>query len=63
MGHLSKKESNRMRFYTNTKFLLDIWKELTEMNHKQLEVLKKVLFDEVMRERNILTLRTQYIFT
>ena len=41
MGHLSKTELNLTRFSTNPKFLLDLWKYLSELNLKQLEVLKK----------------------
>ena len=41
MGHLSKTELNITHFYTNPKFLLSLWKDLAEMNLKQLEVLKK----------------------
>ena len=39
-----------------------LWKDLAELNQKQLEVLKKT-FSEVIQERNIWPLRTQYIFT
>ena len=62
-GHFSNTELNLTHFYTNPNFLLDIWKYIAELFQKQLEVLKKVLFGEVMREINIRTLRTQYIFT
>ena len=63
MAHFSNTELNIVHFYTNPNFLLDIWKDLIELFQKQLEVLKKILFGEVMWERNIWPLRNQYIFT
>ena len=63
MGHFWKTNLNLRYFYTNPKFLLALWKYLTELNQKQVELFKKVHFGEVMREINICPLRTQYIFT
>ena len=49
MGHFSKTELNITHFYTNPKFLLALWKDLTEPNQKKVGLLKKtVLFGEVM---------------
>ena len=63
MVHLSKKELNLTHFYTIPDFLLTLWKDLAELTLEKLEVLKKKTFDEVMCKRDILLLRTQYIFT
>ena len=41
MGQLSKTELNLTHFYTNPNFILALWKDLAELNQKQLEVLKK----------------------
>ena len=43
--------------------LLALWKYFNDLNQKQVELLKKELSGEFMRERNIWPLRTQYIFT
>ena len=63
MGHFSKAELNLTYFYTKPKCLLVLWKDLSKMFQEQHGVLKKSTFGEVMRERNICPLRTQYIFT
>ena len=60
---LLKTELNLSHFYTNPNLLLALWKDLAELNQKQLEILKNVLFGEVMREINIWQLSNQYIFT
>ena len=52
-----------MHFYTNPNFLLALWRDLANLNHKQVKLLKNVLFVEVIWERNIWPLRNQYIFT
>ena len=44
MRHLSKTVLNLMHFYTNPNLLLAPWKDLVELNQKQLEVLKKSAF-------------------
>ena len=62
-GHISKIELNLTHFNTNPNFLLHDWKDLTNLNLKQLEVFKKALYGDVMWERNTLPLRNQYIFT
>ena len=63
MGHSSNTELNMTHFYTNPNFLLALWIDLAEMFQEQLEVLKKSTFGEVMWQRNIWPLMTQYIFT
>ena len=63
MGHSSNTELNITHFYTNTNFLLALWIDLAEMFQEQHEVLKKNIFGEVMRQRNIWPLMNQYIFT
>ena len=63
MGHFSKTELNPTHFDTNLNCLLVLWKGLVDFFQKQLEVLKKVLYGEVVRERNVWPLMTQYIFT
>ena len=50
MVDVSKIELNLTHFYTNPNFILALWKDLTELNQKQLRVLKIVLFGEVMWE-------------
>ena len=41
MGHLLNIELNLTHFNTNPKILLALWKDLADLFHKQLEVLKK----------------------
>ena len=48
-------------FYTNTKLLLALWKDLTKLFQKQVELLKNVFIGEVMREINNWPLSTQYM--
>ena len=40
-----------------------LWKDLTELIKKQVELLEKSIFGEVLRERNNWPLRTQYMAT
>ena len=54
---------NSNSFYINTNFLLALWKDLIELNQKQLKLLKKIYFGEVMTERKKLILRIQYMAT
>ena len=44
MGHFSKRELNLMHFYTNPNFLLALWKNLAELNQKQVKLLKYSTF-------------------
>ena len=63
MWHFSDPELNLTHSHKNINFLLSLWKYLAELFQKQPKYSKKVIFGEVMRERNILPLRNQYIFT
>ena len=61
MGPVVTEDLFFSHFYTNTHFLLALWKYLTELFQEQVELLIKVLFGEVMREINNWPLRTQYV--
>ena len=50
-------------FYININYLLALRKYPIELFQKQVELLIKVFFGEVMRERNNWPLRTQYMAT
>ena len=63
MSGVSQKELILTHFKINSNFLLDLLKYLTEMNPKQRWSFEQVFFVEVMRERIILALSTQYTVT
>ena len=50
------------KFYTNPNFLLDVWKDLAELNQKHLKVFQGI-FGGAIREINIWPLRAQSKFT
>ena len=63
MVGVSNTELNLTHFYTNYKFVSDLWDNIAEMNLKQHWSFEKVLFGEVVGEIIILILRIQYMAT
>ena len=48
MSGVSQIELIIMHFYTNPNFLLGIWKDIDELNTKQLRSFENLIFGEVM---------------
>ena len=63
MEHFSKTKLNLRKFYKNPTFFIGSLEKSLQADPEQLEVMKKLLFGEVMWERNIWPLWTQYIYT